>query len=63
MNILLDMFKERLREKDLNAASYTKQKLKARLVSVFKETIVFQQAFGPAKPEIVYYRKSAEKST
>ncbi|CAB4005386.1 Hypothetical predicted protein [Paramuricea clavata] len=54
MNILLAMFKKEL-EKLCNAEeSYTKQKLKARLVAHYKEDIMFHQPPQQSKPEIVY---------
>ena len=54
MNSLLAMFKKEL-EKLCNAGeSYTKQKLKARLVANYKKDLVFHQPPQQSKPEIVY---------
>ena len=54
MNNLLAMFKNEL-EKLCNAReSYTKQKLKARLVAHYKEDLVFHQPPQQSKQEIVY---------
>ncbi len=54
MNYLLQMYKDMLTKRDVNADSYTRQKLKLRLKSVFNGSLVFHQPRGSTKPEIVY---------
>ena len=53
MNNLLNMFKGSLQSKGVDCESYTRQKLKARLVSHFKEGLVFHQPQS-TKPELVF---------
>lgn len=54
MNVLLIMFKKELEKMGNAADSYTKQKLKARLIAHYKEHLVFHQPPQQSKPEIVY---------
>ena len=43
-----------LTKRDVNADSYTRQKLKLHLKSVFNDSLVFHQPHRSTKPEIVY---------
>ena len=54
MNVLLAMFKKELEKIGIDAGSYTKQKLKARLMAHFKERLVFHQSPQQSRPEIVF---------
>ena len=54
MNYLLQLYKDMLTKRDVNADSYSRQKLKLRLKSVFNDSLVFHQPYGSTKPEIVY---------
>ena len=54
MNVLLAMFKKELEKIGIDAGSYTKQKLKARLMAHFKECLVFHQSPQQSRPEIVF---------
>lgn len=54
MNCLLQLYKDMLIKRDINADSYTRQKLKLRLQSIFKDDLVFHQTHASTKPEIVY---------
>ena len=54
MNGLLVMFKREMEKLGNDSQSYTKQKLKVRLMSHFKEQLVFHQPPQQSKPEIVY---------
>ncbi|CAB3981721.1 multidrug resistance-associated 4-like isoform X1, partial [Paramuricea clavata] len=54
MNYLLQLYKDMLTKRDVNADSYTRQKLKLRLKLVFNDSLVFHQPHGSTKPEIVY---------
>lgn len=54
MNALLLMFQIELKKMHLNADSYTKHKLKDRLIKYYKDRIVFLQPPHQSKPEIVY---------
>lgn len=54
MNCLLDLYKDQLDKHGTDANSYTKQKLKSRLQSYFKDSITFYQPHGSKKPEIVF---------
>lgn len=53
MNNLLSMFKESLKIKGADCEGYTRQKLKARLKSHFKEGLVFYQPQS-TKPELAF---------
>ena len=53
MNNLLNIFKGSLQTKGVDCESYTRQKLKSRLVSHFKEGLVFHQPQS-TKPELVF---------
>lgn len=53
MNKLLSIFKESLKTKGVDCEGYTRRKLKARLVSHFKEGLVFHQPRS-TKPELVF---------
>lgn len=54
MNVLLTMFRKEIEKMGNEADSYTKQKLKARLISHFKQELVFHQPPQQSKPEVVY---------
>ncbi|KAK3748173.1 hypothetical protein QZH41_000756 [Actinostola sp. cb2023] len=54
MNVLLRMFKKELGKMGVSAESYSKQKLKARLMKHYKEHLVFHQPPQQFKPEVVY---------
>ena len=54
MNGLLVMFKREMEKLGNDSQSYTKQKLKVRLMSHFEEQLVFHQPPQQSKPEIVY---------
>ncbi|XP_028412609.1 uncharacterized protein LOC114535509 [Dendronephthya gigantea] len=54
MNFLLQLYKDMLTKRDVNADSYTRQKLKLRLKLAFNDRLVFHQPHGSTKPEIVY---------
>ncbi|KAK3742554.1 hypothetical protein QZH41_003464 [Actinostola sp. cb2023] len=54
MNVLLRMFKKELGKMGVSAESYSKQKLKARLMTHYKEHLVFHQPPQQFKPEVVY---------
>ena len=54
MNYLLQLYKDMLIKRDVNADSYTRQELKLRLKSVFNDSLVFHQPYSSTKPEIVY---------
>ena len=54
MNVLLMMFRKEIEKKGNEADSYTKQKLKARLITHFKQELVFHQPPQQSKPEVVY---------
>lgn len=51
MNNLLNMFKGSLQSKGVDCESYTRQKLKSRLVSHFKEGLVFHHARHKAQSQ------------
>ena len=53
-NFLLNMFNEELEKLGNASDSYTKQKLKLRLVAFYKVHLVFRQPPEQSKPEIVY---------
>ena len=53
MNNLLNMFEGSLQSKGVDCESYTRQKLKSRLVSHSKEGLVFHQPQS-TKPELVF---------
>ena len=53
MNNILAIFKESLMSRGIDCEGYTRQKLKARLVSHFKEGLVFHQPQS-TKPELVF---------
>ncbi|CAB3983850.1 Hypothetical predicted protein [Paramuricea clavata] len=53
-NYLLQLYKDMLTKRDVNADSYTRQKLKLCLKLVFNDSLVFHQPHGSTKPEIVY---------
>jgi len=54
MNVLLTMFQKEVEKMGGAATSYTKQKLKVRLIGHYKELVVFHQPPQKTKPEIVY---------
>jgi hypothetical protein len=54
MNTLLNTYKSLLENKGGHAESYTRQNLKLRLTTYFKDNIVFHQPFDRTKPELVY---------
>ena len=54
MNVLLMMFRKEIEKMRNEADSYMKQKLKARLISHFKQEFVFHQPHQQCKPEVVY---------
>ena len=57
MNGLLAMFQRELERMGNYSKSYTKQKLKARLMVHFQKQLVFHQPPQQSKPEIVYSSK------
>ena len=54
MNALLQKYKILLAERGIDADSYSRQRLKLRLMNFFGESIVFHQQSDRSKPELVY---------
>lgn len=54
MNVLLMMFRKEIEKMGNEADSYTKQTLKAWLITHFKQELVFHQPPQQSKPEVVY---------
>ena len=54
MNVLLMMFRKEIEKMGNEADSYTKQKLKAQLISRFNQELAFHQPPQQSKPEVAY---------
>ena len=54
MNVLLMMFRKKIEKMGNEADSHTKQKIKARLITHFKQELVLHQPPQQAKPEVVH---------
>ena len=54
MSSLLSKYRECLEDKGIKVESYSKQRLKLRLVNHFRESIVFHHHPDKRKPEVIY---------
>ncbi len=54
MSSLLKKYTELLAKRGIDGQKYTKQKLKLRMTSHFREVIVFHQPYQKTSPELVY---------